>query len=619
VDDESRGGGNPARAAVPAEPVAPSRRGWPRRALPSLAPLLAYTALAVLVFLPAWEHPTTRAIGFSGDPQQTIWFLSWTPWAITHGVNPFFTTHMNFPDGVNLMWNSWAPLLGFVLWPITATGGPVLAFNVLQTGGIALSAWVAYLAIRRYLPGWAALAGGLAYGFGPFLMNQAHGHAKVSFGVLPPLLFILLDEICVRQRRSPRLMGPLLGLALAAQAFILEEGVVLGVLAALVGVAALALLFRRGLRSRRRHALSALLWGAGTFAAITVAPLALQLFGAGRVHGNVPGADTYLADPVAVAVPTHLQLLSWGSLSTRVETFAGNAVETATYLGIPLVVLLLVTVVLWRRRPLVRWAGLTGLALVVLSLGPHLHLNGRYLGIPLPYAVVQGISHVGSALPAHLFVYVNFVAALLLAVFLVELVRARHRLATAAGGLLVLAAMLTLLPALPFATTAVQVPSFFTTARVESMQRGSVALIAPFVTDGSRDEPMVWQAAAGMRFKMPEGYFIRPNEQAAGRADGPAPTVTSRAMTDIAEKGRAPELTAELRRAVLRDLARWRVAAVLVGPMRHRAEMERFFTALLGRPGERSGGVLVWHLSWRGADPVVARRPSALAGALTPR
>jgi len=596
VEDRSGGGETPAGAEAGSSRARPGRLG--RGVAPYLAHLLAYAGLAVLVFLPAWEHPTSRAIGLSGDPQQTMWFLSWTPWAISHGVNPFFTTHMNFPDGVNLMWNSWAPLLGFVLWPITATAGPVVAFNVLQTAGIALSAWVAYLAIRRYLPAWAALAGGLVYGFGPFLMDQAHGHVKVSFGVLPPLLFILLDEIFVRQRHRAWVMGILLGLAAAAQTFILEEGVVLGALAAALGIAALAVVCRRHLRSHWRHALRALLCCAATYAVVTVGQLALQLFGSGRVHGNVPGADTYLADPVAVVVPTHLQFLSWGSISTRVERFGGNPVETATYLGIPLLLILVLTVAFFWRRPLVRWAGLAGALLLLFALGPHLRFNGKLVGIPLPFLLVQRISHVGSALPSHLFVYVNFVAALLLAAFLAELVRLRvgHRLATAGGGLLALAVIPALLPALPFASLGVRVPSYFTAAGVQSLPSGSVVLVAPFVSNGDFVEPMVWQAAADMRFKMPEGYFIRPNDQAADRADGPQPTVTSQAMAGIAVHGGTPEITDDLRSAVLHDLAHWKVDTVLVGPMPHRTAMERFFTAILGRQGERRDGVLVWHL-----------------------
>ena len=560
-------------------------------------------ALAVLVFLPAWLHPTATVVGYSGDVQQSIWFLSWTPWAVQHGVNPFFTTHINYPDGINLMWDAWAPLLGFVLWPVTALGGPVLSYNVLITADIGLSAWLAYVAARRYLGGTASLAVGLVYGFGPFLMDQAHAHAKVSLAVLPPLLFILLDEICVRRRWPARRLGIILGLVLSAQVFVLEESVVLAAIAALVGVAALALVFRHEVAARWRRVAVAGLWCAGVFAIFATAPLAIQLFGSGRVHGTVPGADVYVTDPVALVVPTHLQWFSWGDLSARIDTFAGNDIETGMYLGIPLVAVILLTLVVWRRRPLVRWLAVTLAAMTVLSFGPHLHLNGHFTGITLPYWVVQMVSHVGSALPSRLFVYVELLAALVLGVFVDELVRLaravpRRIVPVMGGAALVGLTAITLVPETPFTATSLAVPSYFTSSQVaDDIDADSVALVAPFVQDGSFDDAMVWQAASGLRFKMPEGYFIRPNQRAQPRADGPAPTPTSKTMIAIARTGRAPKVTDKLRHQVLADLARWKVTTVVVGPMANQKVMSRFFAELFGAPAVQRGGVLVWHVS----------------------
>lgn len=564
-------------------------------------PLVGYTALALLVFLPAWRDPLHTVIGYSGDAQQTIWFLSWTPWAISHGVDPFLTSQLNSPAGVNLMWDSWAPLLGLVLWPVTVTGGPVLAYNVLITGGIALSAWCAYLAIRRYVAGGAAVVGGLAYGFGPFLMNQAHGHAKVTFAVLPPLLFIIFDEICVRQRRSPRVLGAVLGIVLGAQVFVLEEGVVLGGIAAALGMVALALLHGGRFASRRRYMLRAGSWSVAVFVLIVIGPLAVQLLGPGRVHGTVPGADIYVTDPVSLVVPTQLQWFSWGSLSADAQTFGGNPVETGSYLGIPLLVLLVVTTVLWWRRPIVAWAAVTGLALMVVSLGPHLHLAGSVTRLPLPYGLIQALSHVGSALPGRLFVYVEFLAAILVAVFVRELTVAleqfrRRVVAVVSGTLLLALTATTLLPETPFAATSLSVPAYFTTAQVQQLKPNAVVLVAPFVQDADLDDAMVWQAAADMRFRMPEGYFTRPSAQAQTRANGPEPSVTSRTMRSIATTGKPAALTPQLRRAVHSDLVRWNVSAVVVGPMPHQDVMKRFFSELLSKPAQRHGEVFVWLL-----------------------
>jgi hypothetical protein len=39
-----------------------------------------------------------------------MWFLRWMPFALEHGYDLLVTHHLNYPDGVNLMWNTSLPL-----------------------------------------------------------------------------------------------------------------------------------------------------------------------------------------------------------------------------------------------------------------------------------------------------------------------------------------------------------------------------------------------------------------------------------------------------------------------------------------------------------------------------
>src|SRR5579872_385392 len=142
-----------------------------------LGVLALLLGLSALLFLPAWRDPAHTVIGGHGDSEQSMWFLRWLPWAVTHGHNPLLTDHIGHPTGANLMWNSSQPLTALAAWPLTATGGPVLAYNAMLTLSLALSGWCAYLAIRRLVPGRAgALAGGLLYGFSPYMAAHATGH-----------------------------------------------------------------------------------------------------------------------------------------------------------------------------------------------------------------------------------------------------------------------------------------------------------------------------------------------------------------------------------------------------------------------------------------------------------
>ncbi|MEA2634130.1 MAG: hypothetical protein QOH92_897 [Chloroflexota bacterium] len=87
---------------------------------------LLYLALAIGMFATIWfEHggPASRALGVGGDQQLAIWFLRWQAFAITSGHNLLYATYLDAPGGVNLMWNTTAPVLGVLLAALTLTLG----------------------------------------------------------------------------------------------------------------------------------------------------------------------------------------------------------------------------------------------------------------------------------------------------------------------------------------------------------------------------------------------------------------------------------------------------------------------------------------------------------------
>src|SRR5919199_3290257 len=162
-----------------------------RRWAASGAALLFYTALAFLLFWQVWTSPGHRSLGSSADPEQTMWFLGWTRFALSHQYNPLFSDFLDYPHGVNLMWNTSVLLPGALLAPVTAWQGPVVAYNLLITLSLPLSAWCAYLAIGRWVQSrTAAVVGGLLYGFSPYMMAQALAHPHMTLAFAPPLVLL---------------------------------------------------------------------------------------------------------------------------------------------------------------------------------------------------------------------------------------------------------------------------------------------------------------------------------------------------------------------------------------------------------------------------------------------
>lgn len=79
-----------------------------------------------------------------------MWYLRWTPYAVQHLTDPFFTAQLNAPFGLNAMWNTPIIALAVVASPVTLRFGPMVAYNMVITAAITPSSWCAFLALRRY-------------------------------------------------------------------------------------------------------------------------------------------------------------------------------------------------------------------------------------------------------------------------------------------------------------------------------------------------------------------------------------------------------------------------------------------------------------------------------------
>lgn len=208
-------------------------------------------------------------------------------------------------------------------------------------------------------------------------------------------------------------------------------------------------------------------------------------------------------------------------------------------------------------------------------------------------------------LPNRLMLYVFLLAGLLVAVFADAALAHHDPWRKALGVVALMLAMLALLPRSPAPSTRLAVPPFFASAAVRRIPPGSIALVAPFAHYPPTVAPMLWQAMSGMRFRMPEGYFV--GADATGRAQfGPSATPVSRVMEAIQAGRTPPPLAPAVHAALVGVLRGWRVQTVLVGPMSHQATMVHFFSALLGRPPTLLGGVVAW---WH-VDHALAQAPT---------
>jgi hypothetical protein len=493
-------------------------------ARPELGGLLVCCGLAAVVFASAWAAPTTSPNGGAvGDGALFLWFLRWTPYALLRGLNPLLGTHLNVPDGVNLMWNTSLPLPAALMTPVTERFGLPVTVTTLYTLALALSAWFASIAFGRYVRSYpAALLGGLVYGFSPAMIAQSSSHLHLTMGaVLPPLMLLAVDEILHRQRRNPLLVGAGLGALAAAQVLIGEELLAFTGIACAVMLVALVVMFPRHVPGHAGRALLGIGAAALVFAVLAAWPLAFQFLGPQRVAGAIQETSRNGSDLYSFVLPTRIMAVTPAAALQVSGRFVGRVAELNSYLGIPLVVLVLFTVVRWWRCGVVRVAFVTGLVMLVLSMGERLHLGGRILDVPMPWAAMRSLPLVESAIPTRFMLTANLFLGLLLAIFVD---RARR---WAIGGrllamVLVGAALVALLPRVPLRAEPLAPPPFFTGAEVRRIPADSVVLVAAFPT-AQASRAMAWQALASMRYRMPGGYFVGPDARAGPSSAPSAP------------------------------------------------------------------------------------------------
>ena len=108
--------------------------------------------------------------------------MAWTPFALSHGVNPLFSHWLNVPYGANYAANVAIPLLGMVASPITAIWGPVAGTNFLISLAFFSSAVAGYYFVRHWTT-WrpAAFFGGLLFGFSPYVVAEGIAHLHTMF------------------------------------------------------------------------------------------------------------------------------------------------------------------------------------------------------------------------------------------------------------------------------------------------------------------------------------------------------------------------------------------------------------------------------------------------------
>jgi hypothetical protein len=557
----------------------------------------AYTIAALVLFHGVLGDLDDRApLNGTGDVAQMAWFQSWTAWAIAHVHDPFVSHAINAPHGVNLMWNTAMPLAGAVMAPITLAFGPLTTVNVLFILGPITTALTARWWLGRHVESELARSvGGAVVGFGPFVAAHLGGHLNFTVLTLVPVLLRLGEDVLWRApgRRLPAI---LLGFTIAGQALLSEEVLLLVIGGAIVmWLAAVTCV-----PSVRRWPSAVAARGFGLTAVVAGAvlawPLAIQLLGPDRSRG----VDTarYFAQPRDLVIPSTHEFFGTSTESQTLVARGSNPFEDAVYLGVPALLLLVLTVAVYRRQRWL-WTGvLAGIVFVLFSFGAGAH-GAIWTGIAHPFAPLLAPPVLSSIVPQRFGLLLDLLAAWWVAHLvdtglagLASLRAARDRMAhwlvPIATLALVAIVLVSWVPAPPVAQTNAHVPAFFTSTENHLLRNGSRVILLP-APDQSDDAAMLDQADTSLRFSMLGSYAI--SIDANGK-------MSSHASADpLTVAAKQPTATVHHEAVAIRQRIKTAgVTAIMLVPGPDTGGLLSVVRAVYGSPTETVGGVDVWQL-----------------------
>ena len=632
-------------------------RGSARGRRPSRLHLLVVFGLAFAIYLlvsiglwwQVWStHPTSAASCGCGDPAFVTWFLEWPAYALSHGHNLFYSTLLFHPTGVNLLSNVGALAIGVPLAPVTLLLGPVATLNVGLTLAPALSALAMFWLLRRWVS-WtpAAFIGGLVYGFSPFLLIAvATAHLMLGFLAVLPLIVGCLDELLVRQRRRPTLVGLVLGLLVTVEYFVSTEllaiAAVCGVVALVMLVAYAAMRDRQDLIGRLPHAARGL--GVAVVVALLLLayPVWFTLAGPAHLSGRVWPTLPAGVGGITPSGLWHLRFSTADASAARLfGGYLGPPLPSYQYLSLGLLVALAGGLVVWRRdRRLWLFGGL-GAVSVLLSFGVE-------TSFWVPWRVLADVPLIQNILPGRFMAMTTLCVAVM---FGIVVDRARGSVArlvrraagsrwggrspALAGGLASLVALgvaavgtvplgTALAGKVPLTVQPVRLPRWFADA-APRLPPGQVVLTYP-AAFSSIQSPMAWQAVDSLSFAMvggggPAGILARAGKERAGQE------VLSAASYSFSGPPSGTNANVE---AVRRALAGWGVTMVVVPDPSGLPRYDRgtspetalgLLTAAIGRSPEFQDDAWVWSGVRSPAQPLsVAPQAFArcIAGGLAP-
>jgi hypothetical protein len=382
-------------------------------------PMIEWLVLAVilLVFLKVIMGPAffsaTSYVGELGDANVFQWYIGWIWYALLHHQDVFVTPVFNYPHMTHIMEVTSVPMLGFLFGWLYSVVGLNAAFNlifmmnyamILIFGALSLQR----LGINRYL----SAIGGFLFMLMPYISSQELGHVNLYFVGFHFLAFYLLASHLTATRPLKWIEGALLGATIIAIFYTSMETCLSFFL--FLGIMLIFIIIYNRLELWSRIKLSV----TRSYMIGLCVPLILSIPGLANFFTDTSHKSlvsrgfvvNFVNDLLAFIIPTHIYQVHNTFSDSIVAKFTGNFSEWNGYLSVPAIIFIIICILLNRKQKSTQISASAFITILILSLGPALHISGKATHILLPWEFLSHLPLIQDVLPARLSLYMQFSA-----------------------------------------------------------------------------------------------------------------------------------------------------------------------------------------------------------------
>jgi len=186
-----------------------------RTALRHVAAFAAFALFAIVWSFPLVLHLSTHVPGpGAGDNLQFLWNFWWMRFALAGGLDPFHTSYLFVPVGVDLTLHTHTALATGVGATALAKLPIATAMNLTILASLAMNGFCAYLLAWRVSRDYgASLIAGLIFGGSPMIAGHLNGHFNLTSAWVIPLVALAALDLARGSIKSGLVAGVALGLA----------------------------------------------------------------------------------------------------------------------------------------------------------------------------------------------------------------------------------------------------------------------------------------------------------------------------------------------------------------------------------------------------------------------